>query len=586
MGLESYDFLEGLETKNLDEIKEKLKDICKWALIAAGIFLAWKIAVGFAESLNILTTLFSSKGGGASAAPTSAGGGASPLTTKLINLVKNLALALVVILEVAAAAALIVGAIWLLGAMLEQVGIAWQPVIDNGATVAIAMVVGTALLAAIGAATFGLGTVGTPLLSALGLGLVVLLEVGAAAILFLAEIWAVGFGLQKIYDAWQPINDKGEEIAIAIGIGTGLLVGVGVVTAALGAATVASAGTLPLAIGLGTLLLVELAIAFEALVDSLVDVADQLTDELHPSLDRLNGVLPKLTTNMRNFTSYMKTFAKLFVEYSKDSAISGFAATVNKIIDFFTADPIETMADDVNKQYEQAKKLNEKLRLANPELQTAITLITTYYSFLEKIEELTGKSNNIKLADGMFVSMKEVGKNLVLGFVDGIKSKNTDLANGIKNVLSEALTEKTAKSYGETFGRNIASGVSSGFKNAYFPTLYGDVDVSNSGKVSLKLRAYAMGGFPEMGEMFVAREAGPELVGSIGRKTAVANNDQIVSGIENGVYRAMVAANATKQGGTQTIRIINEIDGDIVGEKVIQYHNGKVLQTGVSPLMV
>lgn len=102
----------------------------------------------------------------------------------------------------------------------------------------------------------------------------------------------------------------------------------------------------------------------------------------------------------------------------------------------------------------------------------------------------------------------------------------------------------------------------------------------------LNISWYAQGGFPEMGEMFIAREAGPELVGSIGRKTAVANNDQIVTGIENGVYRAMVAANATRQGGTQTIRIINEIDGDIVGEKVIQYHNGKVLQTGVSPLMV
>jgi hypothetical protein len=38
--------------------------------------------------------------------------------------------------------------------------------------------------------------------------------------------------------------------------------------------------------------------------------------------------------------------------------------------------------------------------------------------------------------------------------------------------------------------------------------------------------------------------------------------------------------------GTQTIRIINEIDGDVVGEKVIQYHNGKVMQTGASPLLV
>jgi hypothetical protein len=49
----------------------------------------------------------------------------------------------------------------------------------------------------------------------------------------------------------------------------------------------------------------------------------------------------------------------------------------------------------------------------------------------------------------------------------------------------------------------------------------------------------------------------------------------------------MVAANANNNGGgTQTIRIINEIDGDVVGEKVIKYHNGKVMQTGASPLLV
>jgi hypothetical protein len=97
----------------------------------------------------------------------------------------------------------------------------------------------------------------------------------------------------------------------------------------------------------------------------------------------------------------------------------------------------------------------------------------------------------------------------------------------------------------------------------------------------------AEGGIVGAGQMFIAREAGPELVGNIGRKTAVANNDQIVSGIESGVYRAMMAANAgNNSGGTHTIRIINEIDGDVVGEKVIQYHNGKVMQTGASPLLV
>lgn len=101
-----------------------------------------------------------------------------------------------------------------------------------------------------------------------------------------------------------------------------------------------------------------------------------------------------------------------------------------------------------------------------------------------------------------------------------------------------------------------------------------------------RIRLMAEGGLPDVGEMFIARERGPELVGNIGRKTAVANNDQIIAGIESGVYRAVVAANSGNKGGTQTIRIINEIDGDVVGEKVIQYHNGKVMQTGFSPLLV
>lgn len=48
----------------------------------------------------------------------------------------------------------------------------------------------------------------------------------------------------------------------------------------------------------------------------------------------------------------------------------------------------------------------------------------------------------------------------------------------------------------------------------------------------------ASGGFVDQGQLFIAREAGPELVGSMGGHTAVANNDQIVAGISNGVARA------------------------------------------------
>lgn len=43
------------------------------------------------------------------------------------------------------------------------------------------------------------------------------------------------------------------------------------------------------------------------------------------------------------------------------------------------------------------------------------------------------------------------------------------------------------------------------------------------------------GGFPNEGQLFIAREAGAEMVGAMGRRTAVANNDQIVEGISAGV---------------------------------------------------
>lgn len=52
-------------------------------------------------------------------------------------------------------------------------------------------------------------------------------------------------------------------------------------------------------------------------------------------------------------------------------------------------------------------------------------------------------------------------------------------------------------------------------------------------------RAFAEGGFPKVGEMFIARESGPELVGQIRGRTAVANNDQIVEGISGGVEAGM-----------------------------------------------
>ncbi|MBR4590625.1 MAG: hypothetical protein IKO36_08225 [Bacteroidaceae bacterium] len=71
---------------------------------------------------------------------------------------------------------------------------------------------------------------------------------------------------------------------------------------------------------------------------------------------------------------------------------------------------------------------------------------------------------------------------------------------------------------------------------------------------------YAGGGFPDSGTLFMAREnASPEMVGRIGTRTAVANNDQIVAGIRAGVMDGMMEVLATTSGGGNSQPIVNEI---------------------------
>lgn len=78
------------------------------------------------------------------------------------------------------------------------------------------------------------------------------------------------------------------------------------------------------------------------------------------------------------------------------------------------------------------------------------------------------------------------------------------------------------------------------------------------------IEMFANGGFPRSGELFIAREAGPELVGSIGGKTAVGGNDQIERAIFNAVLTAMSQAMAN--GSNQPIELNQkiELDGDVI----------------------
>ena len=83
--------------------------------------------------------------------------------------------------------------------------------------------------------------------------------------------------------------------------------------------------------------------------------------------------------------------------------------------------------------------------------------------------------------------------------------------------------------------------------------------------------------------MFIAREAGPELVGNIGGRTAVANNDQIVESVSRGVYDAVRAAlSGNTSGNSQPLAVNLYLDGRQITSAVerVQRERGLPLLAG------
>lgn len=486
------------------------------------------------------------------------GGNLSP---KMLSLAKNIGLGVGILAEVAAGAIIFVGAIAVLGWELSKVGEAWQPVIDNAGTVAIAVGVGTILMAAIGVACYALGTAGATVALNVGIGTAILLELGVATALFLAEIWGVGKGMDEIGKAWEPVLNNGEDIATAIGIGTGLLVGIGVVTAALGAATVGTAGLLPLAIGLGTAILVELAGAFILFTESLVAVADELNDNLAPSMRDLNGTLPQLTSDTHDFTVFMTSLASEISNYTDSMGSITWDSIVGGFRKLFAGNPIRDFADKVGAVASDASVLNEKLTTANGELETAVTLLTDYITFMTTMKQLTGDAGTIELSTGIFTNLKDAGSKLVTGFSVGMVVETPKLTAAFNDILAAQNTFANRFLNGWTslwssvsvsfagYWNNVLGNMTIGLNSIVYATntIISAVNalmrtIGYTGGISaiptVSIPRYADGGFVDQGQLFIAREAGAEMVGSIGRRTTVANNDQIVDGITYGVREA------------------------------------------------
>lgn len=78
------------------------------------------------------------------------------------------------------------------------------------------------------------------------------------------------------------------------------------------------------------------------------------------------------------------------------------------------------------------------------------------------------------------------------------------------------------------------------------------------------IKQYKDGGIVEQGQMFIANEAGAELVGSFDGKTGVANNQMIVNAIEEASYRGFMRAMAQNENQTNVNLNVQGVDSSAV----------------------
>lgn len=186
---------------------------------------------------------------------------------------------------------------------------------------------------------------------------------------------------------------------------------------------------------------------------------------------------------------------------------------------------------------------------------------------------ISGFTDNT-LAAGLEVGYQigyDGGKNVVQGFASGFNKNNsaamTCIADIGKNVLEQMnktskdvsdSASEMKKSLDETVddAHRSAKNIAGAFSGIHIPVPHFSVSTTQAtvGSFSfpmpkLKVDWYATGGFPNAGELFMANEKGPEMVGKMGHRNVVANNKQITDGIKAAVVDGMMeVAMATNSG--------------------------------------
>lgn len=243
----------------------------------------------------------------------------------------------------------------------------------------------------------------------------------------------------------------------------------------------------------------------------------------------------------------------------------------------------------MDKLGETAKYINEETGEIKTNWEVWSSGLATWWS--DKWDEIQETFNTWKTNfNESFDIFKTSFKTGWFSFWTGIGNFFIDVWNGIVGGIEKALNyaigalNKLIESYNDVVEDIPLIGDKISIKS---------ISTVSFGRVpKLSIPQFALGGFPDVGQLFIAREAGAEMVGSIGGRSAVVNNDQIVEAIAKAVYEAFTMAmrvvskndNADKEivfdfNGKQFARLIlpelNEEARRLGYDSILKYEGGR-----------
>jgi hypothetical protein len=338
-------------------------------------------------------------------------------------------------------------------------------------------------------------------------------------------------------------------------------------------------------------------------INAVSDVGKKISQGFTDSISALSNTSKSIVETKKAFKSVfsdMKTYVKSSIaevenEYHYNGALSAAGLAIQKAFEgaYLALDKVSTAVKSLSSTIDSIKNVIKtfndlKTKVGEvidqvPALKDAYNGLKTFFSNLFGTDSGIVKivSNGwdlIKTKAGEALTFIS-GKIKALG-VGGTSGSSGGLASTLGAIGSTALPAGAGVlGVGAALGlgitghvqwikdlKNTWSDSSKSFGEKVFNTVNDTLtDIFNPFGAVIKLAknkfGFADGGFPDDGQLFLARESGPEFVGSMGGHTAVANNDQIVEGIREGVEAAMERQNQLLRRQNELLQALLEKEG-------------------------